>query len=170
MMTLVQAAILATAALSCSYDVRQRRIPNWLTFGSSAIAIGVYALGDGASGIGFSTAGWITGLVLFLPWFVIGGMGGDDVKLIAAFGAWLGPGRTFWAVLYAMLAGGAIALGVVLRERRFWPTMAGVVTMAAARPVLDGTSHDGLDTGPKRTGIAYAIPIAIGVWVALWLH
>ena len=30
------------------------------------------------------------GLAVFLPFFALGGMGGGDVKLMAAVGAWLG--------------------------------------------------------------------------------
>ena len=41
-------------------------------------------------------------------------MGGGDVKLLAAFGAWLGPGAVCWVAVYGAIAGGLLALLLVL--------------------------------------------------------
>ena len=162
----VYVGIAVTAVLSCGWDLWQRRIPNPLTLASAVLALGVHASAAGASGAAFSVGGWLTGLALFLPWFLAGGLGGGDVKLLAAFGAWLGPFQTIRACLFAMLAGGAVALVVVCRRRRFRQTMralGGLALKAAAgraapSPVLTGGQ------------LGYALPIAAGVGLALWLR
>ena len=59
-------------------------------------------------------AGWIVGLLVFLPLFALRAMGGGDVKLLAAFGAWLGPALVFWVAVYGAIAGGLLALLLVL--------------------------------------------------------
>ena len=56
----------------------------------------------------------MVGLLLFLPLFALRAMGGGDVKLLAAFGAWLGPVLVFWVAVYGAIAGGVLALLLVL--------------------------------------------------------
>jgi prepilin peptidase CpaA len=170
MTTLTYAGIFVTAVLSCVWDLRERRIPNPLTLGSALLGLCVYGSVNGLGGIAFSAAGWATGLILFLPWFLAGGMGGGDVKLLAAFGAWLGPALTVRACLFAMLAGGLLALVILIREGRLVTVLAATMHLAlpsvgqgAATPSPDGTS-------PARGSLAYAVPVAVGVGVALWLQ
>jgi hypothetical protein len=50
--------------------------------------------------------GWALGLLLFFVPFALRGLGGGDVKLMAALGAWLGPTDVFWAAMYTGVAGG----------------------------------------------------------------
>ena len=56
----------------------------------------------------------VTGLAVFFPFFALGGMGAGDVKLMAAIGAWLGPGMALMTALYGAVAGGILAIGVAL--------------------------------------------------------
>jgi prepilin peptidase CpaA len=44
----------------------------------------------------------------------MGGTGAGDVKLAAAIGAWIGPVQLFWALFFAALVGGIMALGWAL--------------------------------------------------------
>lgn len=65
---------------------------------------------SGPAGAKMSALGLVVGLgLLFIPW-MLGGIGGGDVKLLAALGAWLGPKGILFATLYGGLAGGVIAL------------------------------------------------------------
>ena len=82
------AALLLVGAIACVTDIRSRRIPNVLTFGSSAAAVVFWGVSSGWAGLAWSACGWVVGCVLFLPWFLLGGMGAGDVKLLAALGAW----------------------------------------------------------------------------------
>ena len=81
---------------ACVTDFRSRRIPNVLTFGASAAAVVFSGVTNGWAGLGWALAGWGVGCALFLPWFLLGGMGAGDVKLLAALGAWAGPGTALW--------------------------------------------------------------------------
>ena len=83
--------VLGVVLSAAVIDVRTHRIPNILTFGSAAAAFGYHAWTAGASGLGASAGGWAIGVALFLPLFLLRGMGGGDVKLMGAVGAWLGP-------------------------------------------------------------------------------
>src|SRR5438128_1409522 len=103
---------LVTGAVACLTDLRHRRIPNVLTFGSALLAIGYRAAVGGGHGFVQALGGWFTGVAFFVVPFALGGMGGGDVKLVAALGAWLGPADTVWLALYTGAAGGVLALGV----------------------------------------------------------
>ena len=89
MTTLTTGAALIIASAACATDLHDRRIPNWLTFGASAAALAVAYATGGQAGVQHAAGGWATGFFLFLPLFLLGGMGAGDVKLLAALGAWL---------------------------------------------------------------------------------
>ena len=120
---------LIVLAVAMFTDLRTRRIPNWLVFpfllagivvspwrhdwggNSQSKSIGWHGLGQfGWHGLGQSFAGLGLGLLIFGFFFWLGGMGGGDVKLCAAIGAWIGPMQMFWALFYTSLAGGVMVL------------------------------------------------------------
>jgi prepilin peptidase CpaA len=163
------ALVLGVIASVC--DLRTRRIPNALTFGAAAVAFAFYLSTDGVQGFGMSLAGWCVGFALFAPFFLLGGMGAGDVKLLAAFGAWLGPEQVVWAAAFGGIAGGVLALLVAaghgyLRQvfrnlgslLLFWRT-------AGLRPLPELTLERA--KGPR---LAYALPITIGMVTTLWLR
>ncbi len=51
--------------------------------------------------------------IFFVP-FALRGLGGGDVKLLAALGAWVGPTDVIWVALYTGVAGGLLAIGTAL--------------------------------------------------------
>ena len=106
--------MLVLGVLASVWDLRTRRIPNALTFGGSALAVAVHLITGGWSGAAWSIGGWAIGCALFLPFFLLGGMGAGDVKLMAAIGAWIGPAHAFWAWAFAAVAGGVFAVVVAL--------------------------------------------------------
>jgi len=118
-----------------------------------------------------SLAGLAVGLALFLPFFLLGGMGAGDVKLLAALGAWLGPGQVFWLAIYASLFGGVLA--VVVAVGRGYLTNAlqnigslfGYWRVAGLRPLPALTLEN--RAAPR---LAYAVPIFLGTAVTLWLR
>jgi prepilin peptidase CpaA len=165
------AAVLLSGVVACVIDLRARRIPNWLTFGSAALALTVHLAQDGWAGAQHAGIGWVAGTVLFLPLFLLRGMGGGDVKLLAAFGAWLGAREVLWLAAYASVAGGLLAIAVALQHGylgamfrnlldlfRFW-------WLAGPRPMPSLTLEQG--TGPR---LAYAVPMFVGALVTLWRH
>jgi prepilin peptidase CpaA len=164
---------LAVAAVACATDLKARRIPNWLTLGAAAGAFGFFLTGQGWQGLGWSAAGWAVGLAMFFPVFVLRGIGGGDVKLLAALGAWLGPLSVVWLALYTALAGGPLALGVALSRgyakqafANIWGLL-GYWRLAGVRP------HPGLTletAGGRAPRLPYALPIAAGLLLTLWLR
>jgi prepilin peptidase CpaA len=164
-------AVIAVALAGCVSDIRTRRIPNALTFGAAGVALGFSFVQYGTAGLAWSAAGWLTAVALFFPFFLLRGMGGGDVKLLGALGAWVGLVNSFYLACFTALAGGVIAL-LVMASRRylvqafrnlwllliFWRTV-------GVRPFGELTL-----TGSQGPKLAYAIPIAVGALTTLWLR
>lgn len=156
---------------ACVTDIQSRRIPNWLTFGAAGAALVFHTVAPQGGGVMFAAAGWfLGGLIMFLP-FALRGLGGGDVKLVAALGAWLGPMNAIWVALYAGIAGFVMALAVAaycgyLRTalRNIWFLLQHW-TVNGIRP-LEDVSLEG-SSGPR---LAYALPIFAGLLLATWRH
>ena len=167
----ITAATLSIGAIACVTDVRSRRIPNVLTLGAAAAALAYHTAANGAVGAASAGAGWIVGTLLFLPFFLLRGMGAGDVKLLAAIGAWLGPRDAMWLAIYSSLAGGAIGICVALSHGYLATAMRNIVGMvrfwavAGFQPV-PSVSLECAET-PR---LAYAIPIFVGTVATLWVQ
>lgn len=130
-------------------DLKRRTVSNWIPLAALAGGLICHLANQGWRGAGTAALGAISGFGVFLIFYLLGGMGGGDVKLMAGFGALLGASRLFEAALWTAGIGGimaAIVLGVAwLRSR--WRKDTEQASM------------------PKT--IPYAPAIAIGVWLAL---
>ena len=171
MTTFTIGAALIIGVAACITDLHSRRIPNWLTFGAAALALAFHFAEAGQAGAQQAASGWATGLFLFMPLFLLGGMGAGDVKLLAALGAWLGPEAAFWMAIYGSMAGGVLAVVIALRHNylataiknlgllgKFW-------WFSGLRPMTTLTLERG--TGPR---LAYAVPIFLGTVMTIWLR
>jgi prepilin peptidase CpaA len=158
--------------IGCATDLRWRRIPNLLTFGAALAAFGYHAAHAGLPGLGASVAGWAIGGAMFVPFFALGGLGGGDVKLLAALGAWLGPAATVWLALYAMLAGGPMALAVAVMRGYGRQAVENVYGLLMFWRVAGLRPHPAitLDAASPAPRLPYALPIAAGLAVTLWFQ
>jgi prepilin peptidase CpaA len=164
------AAALLLGGLACASDWRTRRVPNFLTLGGTALACAYAFVSHGFGGLLTGLEGFGLGFLLFLPMFLLGGMGAGDVKLLACLGAWLGPWETVWMAMYAMVAGGVMAVGVAaatgyLRQavRNVWLLLQ-YWTVMGVRPFPELTLATA--QGPR---LPYAISIAAGAAAAIWM-
>src|ERR1700743_2106458 len=85
-------SIYATAALTCATvasvsDIRERKIPNWLTGPALLTGLVLHLCLDGLHGLGASALAAAIAGGIFLLFYIAGGMGAGDVKLMAALGA-----------------------------------------------------------------------------------
>ena len=110
---LAEGAFVAGMAAAAGFDLAARRVPNRLTIGIFVGGILARAILGGAGAAAWGLAGAAAGLGLLIVPFAARWMGGGDVKLAAAIGAWLGPAGVAWAVLFGLAAGGLLALIVL---------------------------------------------------------
>lgn len=105
---------LFASTVATVWDVRSRRIPNWLVFPFLIAGIAVSTITKGWSGLTYSVFGILTAALLLGLLHMFAGMGMGDVKLCAAMGAWIGPHQLLFAVVFMGLAGGIIAFACML--------------------------------------------------------
>jgi prepilin peptidase CpaA len=132
-MTLTAALVIGAGVAATVVDVRQRRVPNVLTMGVASAGL-LLAMADlGTVTVGGALGGLALGLALLLPAHVFGATGAGDVKLLAAFGALLGPADVFDAFLRAAILGGVLALVVALWRGRLRETLYGTAMLVTTR-------------------------------------
>jgi len=170
-MTALNLSVGTLLALACVTDLRTRRIPNVLTFSAAAGAVLFHLVTGGWQAAGWSIVGLFVGALLFLPMFALRGMGAGDVKLLAAVGAWLGPGQVAIVALATSLAGGVLAVVVALAYGYLRKALTNLYLLLAHWRVM-GVSPLPAVTLEQASGprLAYALPIAIGTVVTLCLN
>lgn len=109
--------ILTVLVLAVVWDLRSWRIPNALTAPAALAGLGYHLTTAGLPGLKTSALGIIVGLGIFIIPYLLGGLGGGDVKLLGAIGAWLGPEGILFASFYTALVGGLFALGAIVVSR-----------------------------------------------------
>lgn len=165
-------AIVTVALTAAWFDVKERRIPNALTVSALGVAL-LMALVGGLPSLGASLAGAGLCLLLALPFFLVRGLGGGDVKLLVAFGAFLGPARIPPALFVMAVVGGVMGLAAMIRQKAVSRTFVNLYLMlstVASRVV--GRSKDAsgrfwmtLDT-PGAVTVPYGVAIAAGALYA----
>lgn len=161
----------AIVTIACWCDLRSGRLPNWLTLGSAGVGMLFHLLSGGITEGAWSSAGFALGGLLFFPLFALGGLGAGDVKLLAAIGAWLGPAGAFYTALYAAIAGGVLAIAVAAARGYLRTAVMNVWGLLCYWRVAGVGPVDGMTlstaTAPR---LPYALPIAAGTLLTLWLH
>jgi prepilin peptidase CpaA len=165
----VAVIIVVLAAAAC--DLRARRLPNALTLGGAGVALALHGAVNGWPALVQAVLGWVAGVALFLPLYLLGGMGAGDVKLLGAIGAWLGPTGALWTGIYGAIAGGLMALVVALSRGYAGTALRNVRTIlltwfaAGVKPV------DGMTLADNTSiRLPYAVPLAAGALLTLWMH
>jgi prepilin peptidase CpaA len=101
--------------LAAASDVTSYRIPNWLTAATALLFFPMaWASAMPLNEFMYHLMG---GAILFaagLALFFLGQFGGGDSKLMAAAGLWLGTTQTVPFLYITVLAGGALAAGMLL--------------------------------------------------------
>lgn len=116
---LLTSALLLLLLIAAWQDVRHYRIKNTLVITGALVAVIAHTMLP--AGLGFDTAllGWLTGLALLLPLYLLRMMGAGDVKLMAMTGAFLGPQAVMIACLYILITGGVLSIIVALWRGQF---------------------------------------------------
>jgi prepilin peptidase CpaA len=167
----IAAAVAATAAVT---DLRDRRIPNRLTYSAMIAGLVLQAAVHGWRGLLLSLAGGCLFGGVFLLFYMVRAMGAGDVKLAAALGSIIGPAATWKVLFFTAVAGGIMAIVVMVATRRIVQTLRNTLAIAGfhARHGLHTHPVVNLDN-PSAARLPYGVAFAAGtlywaVVVQLW--
>jgi prepilin peptidase CpaA len=104
-------------------DLSRRKIYNLVIFPVLVFGLGYNLATGGWPGLLQSLIGILAGLGVLIVPFALGGMGAGDVKLMAVIGAVKGPLFIFYTTLGMGLAGGVIALAILIYQRNLLNTL-----------------------------------------------
>jgi prepilin peptidase CpaA len=171
----------AAMVVSAVIDWWKFKVPNWLTFPLilSGWLLGLLhnfdqLAGTGEGSIGASLAGTFFACALLIPVYAIGGMGAGDVKMTMGFGSWTGAffgfeGGAMWIIFWAfcvgVMAGGVIALGMILIRGQYRHNL--LHTRDILGDLFTSSSvGEVADRGARRRSrwhrLPYGIPLCIG--------
>jgi prepilin peptidase CpaA len=161
----------ACALISSVFDVRSRRIPNFITMPAFLFGLALHlALGGWSQLFTALAAGIICGLV-FLVFYLAGGMGAGDVKLIMAVGCIAGLSHVAYLLVLTALSGGAMAIVLAVARGRLQQTLTNVGALASHH------GHEGLQPHPEinlsnseTLRLPYALAIAGGSLLTLYFQ
>ncbi len=162
---LVIAIILLIAVIT---DIRVRRIPNWLNFSGMLSAIAFHGYVRGWEGVAFSVEGMLLGIGLLIVFYLAGGMGAGDVKLLGAVGAWLGPIGVFTAFLCIALVGGAYSVISLYRSGSGRDTILRYVSIFKHFLWTGRFSYVPPSQSEKIPDLHYGIAIALGTGLSIY--
>jgi prepilin peptidase CpaA len=172
----VEMVLLVMLLGAAMFDVRYRRIPNWLTAGGVVLGVALNAvIGPPEAGLGFSLAGLGVAFGIYVALYALRAMGAGDVKLMAAIGAMVGWERWFGIFFVTALIGGVMALILLLARRRLKQTFFNVgfilSEMKSLRPAY--LAKEELDVRSKKAvGLPHGAVIAVSTvfYLALCVH
>lgn len=152
--------------LSAITDLWWQKIPNWITFPGMTVAMIFHTVLHGLEGLLFSIEGIGTGIALLLVFYVLGGMGAGDAKLLGAVGGFVGPSGVLSAFLMTALIGGIYALALLVMQWGGRKAMRRVVTLLET--VLLTRSLSGSLTSEPQPKLRYGVVIALGTVASQW--
>jgi len=153
-------------------DLRSRRIPNWLTFSLVLSGIAQSFTQSWPVTTWMSLAGFGVGFGLPLVLFILGALGGGDVKLLAGVGAWFGPIVVFQVFLLAAILGAIMVIGQALVQGRtrvlLRNTAVVAINLAHVRDVgLDHTKATGQSCRSVDRPLPYAVPVLTAMLILI---
>ena len=152
-------------AIAAVFDIRYRRIPNWLVLSGIIAGLAWNSSTSGWSGLGRSAEGLGLGFALYFPLYLIRARGAGDVKLLAAVGAITGPRNCFWIFLLTAVLGGIIAVILLMFRGRLRKTFfnVGWILQDLVHFRAPYRSSDELDvTTTKGMRLPHGAMIAVG--------
>lgn len=169
-MTLLDTLVVVISSLSAFFDLKIRKIPNWLILvgATSGIALNGYY---GLNPFFQSLTGLLAGIaVLFLP-FVFGWIGAGDVKFFGVVGALLGVSWLPRVFFYSALTAGLIAVAYVLLGvtqiagfKDLWTDLK-IAVVSLGRVIPDPVAR----RSEKRGGsVPWGVAFAIGTIIAYY--
>lgn len=156
--------LILIAGIASYYDLRYRRIPNPLMVLGGILALAArIGLGLPFEGIVEAVMGATGALACTLPFFLMGGLGAGDVKLLMVIGAFVGWPEITRVMLASLWLGGLFGAGILCWNRGLHDYLSRYLRMA--KLILTARFHyiPPETTHPAARDLPFAPFIALGV-------
>ncbi len=165
------AAASLCALIGSVFDVKSRRVPNLLTGPAIIFGLLLHLSLSGWRDMGVAAAaGFICGLV-FLVFYLAGGMGAGDVKLITAVGCLCGFHNIVYLLALTGIAGGLMAVCLALSRGRLKETIFNVGALVAHHRSEGLTPHPEINVLNASTlRLPYALAITAGCFMTFYFQ
>jgi prepilin peptidase CpaA len=173
----VNAAALTLFVVAVSiFDIRERRIPNFLVFPAALIGLIFNLIRFGWEGLAFGLKGLGVAFLLLLIPYLVGGMKAGDVKFLMAIGAFTGATDVIRALLATVLCYPLFAAVAVIKEgklritwlrfRRIWWNFLGYFVPSLKLYAIRLDAQDDKSITSVKT--PFGVAIAIGTLIAIY--
>lgn len=160
------ALILLAVTTAGFFDLRWKRIPNWLVLATIVLSLTWHAAVGGLSGLWMSVAGLLVGTAILFPFFLIRGMGAGDVKFFGALAAAVTYKYVFTVLFFSAIIAGAMALMRIIWEK------AVIVTLLRLLDLLKWFGRGNLKPHPvlslantSALAVPFGVSMAAGTWI-----
>jgi prepilin peptidase CpaA len=159
-------ASLIIGLVAVFWDLKYRKIPNWLTFPAILAGLSINLIFNSRVWY-FSVLGLMVGFLVFSIPFGLGGIGAGDVKLLMALGAFLGAKTVVWIAIYGGIAGGLISLFEIFRQNGFTNTKYRLLLVFTSIWHKGNRQISQIPDPIPKLYIPYGLAIFIGLMVSL---
>lgn len=169
-------------SLSIYFDLTKKKIPNIITLPVILWGLLSYSILEGYAGFKFSIIGFVIGLAIFFIPFALGGMGGGDVKMMAAIGSLKGWKFVLYTAVYTSLVGGIIVIIYLVYKKKLFITLKKLlwIILKPTLFILTLTFENhrlkkvndyflGLETVMEKHYIPYGVAIGLGAVIVYFI-
>jgi prepilin peptidase CpaA len=169
---LLCAPVVGLLVVASVVDWRVRRIPNWLTFTLVLSGIAQSFMPQALCSPGQSLAGLAVGFALTFGLYMLGAVGGGDVKLLAGIGAWFGPQAALAVFAVEAVTGMVMAIAQAARQGKmqllFKNSALVAVNLAHVGDLgLEHVRQTGQACRSIDRPLPYAVPVTVSVVLLL---
>ncbi|MEF2967076.1 A24 family peptidase [Paenibacillus sp. M1] len=148
-------------------DIRTMKIPNVITLSGLVAGLVWNLLYGGWMGGLFALKGIAAGFGVMLLLYFLGAVGGGDVKLFAAIGAWTGAVMTLYIMMYSIFAAGLIGILVLILRREIFSRLRGALRNVLGSYILKSWSP--IRVGAKKQlQIPFMLAVLPGAILAVY--
>ncbi len=156
--------ILVTSAYT---ELKDNRIPNFIPLIGVTVGLLVGYFPGGPT-VGQSAVGFLVGFGFFFLFYMFGGMGGGDVKLMGAIGALVGYPMVLPVLMFTSLIGGVMAVALLIWNKRVMRDLVRRLN-PAQKSAEEGSDADPSEDEDEPTSIPYGLAIIAGCALTFFL-
>lgn len=163
------AAICTLLFLAAASDIRTRKIPKVLTVTGFLVALVLRSMEGGAVLVD-GLQGAVMAFAVVLPFFALGALGGGDLKLLVAVGAFTGVSQFLMAFVATALLGVVLAVVETARKGALPLMFANTQRLGMSLLKRGGATERATIASPGAITVPYGVAIALGtliVWFFL---